>query len=49
MNGATTEPCAIIRRPPIQIIIKTIGASQSFFLFDRNFKISSKNSKKHLY
>ena len=30
MNGATTEPCAIINNPPINSITIMMGASQSF-------------------
>jgi len=44
MNGAVTEPCAIISNQPIITIIIMMGANQSFFLTRRKKKSSFKNS-----
>ena len=37
MNGATTEPWVITTSPPSRARTKTIGRSQYFFLFKKNF------------
>lgn len=44
INGATTEPLAIINKPPNTTNTSTIGANQIFFLTFRNVQNSSKTS-----
>ena len=44
MNGATTDPCAKIRRPPKTTITNIIGNNQNFFLTFKNWISSLKNS-----
>ncbi len=46
MKGATTEPCVVTKRTPINKIVIIKGASQYFFLTFMKSQISLINSKK---